>query len=116
MSYPTSPAPNSIDLNEAKFLNEHQTAEDGTKYAYNRNSKMLLTWTLHYTLLTETNQATLWAWYEGVYGDYGTDTWTNPETGVAHTVRCKSMKVTEALRGGYGKRRRSMEVILEEQP
>lgn len=116
MAYPSSPAPNRVDIDSARYLTDQQTAEDGTVYSYLRNTKMLMTWRLAYTLLPETSQASLWAWYEGVYGPHQTDTWVNPVTGVTHTVRCKGMSVADELRGGYGNRRRSMEVVLEEQP
>ena len=116
MAYPSSPAPNAIEIQDVRYLSEQQAAEDGTVFSYLRNTKMLITWRLTYQLLIESNQALLWAWYESVYGNHNSDTWTNPETGVQHTVRCKSMRVTDYLRGGYGLRRRSMEVVLEEQP
>jgi len=117
MAYPTTPAPNTIDEVNRRYIVETVEAEDGTTYTYLRKDKLLLTWRLTYTLLTEAHQVLLDAWYVSVKGNYSTDTFTHPESLTSHTVRCTSMKrVDPVIRGGYGNRRRSYEVVLEEQP
>lgn len=117
MAYPTTPVPAKIDEVDRRYIVETDQAEDGTVYTYLRKDKLLLTWRLEYTAISETNQALLDAWYVSVKGYYSTDTFTHPESLTSHTVRCKSMKRTEPiLRGGHGNRRRSYEVVLEEQP
>lgn len=117
MAYPTTPAPSKIDEVDRRYIVETVEAEDGTTYTYLRKDKLLLTWRLEYTLITEANQVLLDAWYVSVKGNYTTDTFVHPESKTSHTVRCKSMKRMEPIiRGGHANRRRSYEVVLEEQP
>jgi hypothetical protein len=112
MSYPTSPAPNDIQIVKSEYIVDSLRAEDMTVHTRLKKDKRLETWRLGYQCLTGADVTTMDNYFNTQRGYYQSDTWVHPKTSVTHTIRIKSYQKTRAV----GNDRFDFTVELEEQP
>ena len=112
MAYPTSPAPNDVQILGTRYEVDSLKAEDQTVHTRLKLDKRLTDWRLTYTCLATANIAILDAYFDTQRGYYQSDTWVHPSTGATHTIRVKSFSKTRSI----GNVRYDFIVDLEEQP
>lgn len=112
MAYPTSPAPNDIDIVSEDYPQDVLKAEDQTPHTRLKLDKKLTTWKLEYQCISSTNLTTMIAYFDTQRGYYQSDTWVHPWDGLTKTIRIKQWSRRRAI----GTTHFNLTVLLEEQP
>jgi hypothetical protein len=99
-NFPTLPVPSRQFFSQKPVKAQVKTKmEDGTVQSRPQHTRMRWTFTIGWDVLSETDYATLHAFFNTYIGS--TFNWTHPITSVTHVVRFVNDELPEAKHGGH---------------